>query len=400
MQIFRYRVRNLNGEVTTGKREANSAAALSAVLAKEGYVVEQISGGSGMSLLALRSKGVRTRDMLNFLRELRVVEAAGININEALKMVEVRHGSQQLTTALKELNGEIRQGRSLWQAAELQPSVFEPELVMTFRIGVTSGQLAAALERYENDLTMRQDLAQKLRRAIAYPAFLVGLLAVVLVILFLFILPSFVSLYDDFDSELPWATQMLLNIVDAAPIWITVCILLGIAFALTWSQLRQRTGGRRMTDQFVLRLPLFGPIVRDGTRGRAASSLALLLLSGMPLQSCLVVVAGSLQNSVFAERLKQAAQELKSGKNFSTIVKETDLFGTSSQSLIRAGEKTGALGGMLSHVSKLHQTELSHRVALVATLIEPLLMVVVGSIIGVIIVVVYLPIFGVTDVIQ
>jgi len=369
-------------------------------LKKEGYFVSDIKQIDGFSKIGFQKRKVKASSVFGMLRELRTILAAGIPVNEALLMVEKRPDDPILSEALRIVNEEVRRGKPLPIAIGEHPEAFEPALAMTVEIGMSSGGLVAALERYEKDLTLRMELARKFRKAMVYPIFLLGLLVIVLAVLFLFILPNFVELYSEFDAELPMATQILIRSVETAPIWGGGLLGFGLLIWLVFRGVRSTEKGALWLDAMILRIPVFGPMKFSGYMIQMASSLSLLLYSGMTLKSALTLVGGNIDNRFLERKVHLIKEGMTSGKRFSELTQEQGFFIGSGEGLLRAGERTGSLDHMLYHTAHLYEQDLNDRVDFVTSLIEPGMMVIVGGLIGMIVIVVYLPIFGVTNVVQ
>ncbi len=400
MKTFRIKARDAAGRLVTETRKGLSGSHLRDELQKEGLLVSSLREQRGSVGEIVARNRVKPASILAMLRELRTIIEAGISVIEALGMVKNRPNDLQLSTALHDVTEDVRRGTALPDALRNRPDIFEPALATTFQIGMSSGGLAAALERYESDLAMRLELARKFRKAMAYPVFLLCLLVIVLVVLFLFILPNFVELYSEFGADLPASTQVLINTVETAPLWgggllaVMAAIWLGRKFAM------QTDRGKLWLDRVSLQVPIFGRLRHEGHMAQIASGLSLLLYSGMPLKSALGLVRDNLPNSYLAGKLGEVENGVATGKRFSDLARDNGFFPGAGEGLIQAGERTGALDRMMHHVAKLHEQELSDRVDVVTSLIEPIMMVLVGGVIGVIVITVYLPIFGVSDVIQ
>jgi type II secretory pathway component PulF len=400
MKSFSVKARDSGGNVVDLNRQAVSEKELSSSLAKEGYFVTEVKSADRISWKDFSNRKVKSRSVFGMLRELRTILAAGIPVNEALLMVEKRPDDPVLSDALRKVNQEVRRGKSLPIAMGEHPEAFEPALAMTIEIGISSGGLVAALERYEADLTLRMELARKFRKAMVYPIFLLGLLVVVLAVLFIAILPNFVELYSEFDAELPLATQVLIRGVETAPIWGGALLASALFLWLILRITRGTKKGGYWLDAMALRIPVLGRMKLSGYMIQMASSLSLLLYSGMPLRSALSLVSENIDNQFLERKLVTIKEGMTSGKRFSELANDQGFFTGSGEGLLRAGERTGSLDHMLYHTAHLYEQELNDQVDFVTSLIEPGMMVIVGGLIGMIVIVVYLPIFGVTNVVQ
>lgn len=400
MKSFSFSARDRRGRTVKDTRQAISKEQLETQLKSNGLLISSIKEEKRAFANHLPKKRVKLTEILVFLRELSTITAAGIPITEAISMIKERPASPGLSAALHSVDEDVRRGKPLPVAIAEHDQIFEAQLATTIQIGMASGNLTDALERYQRDLKMRAELARKFRKAMAYPLFLLGLLVVVLVVLFTLILPNFVNLYAEFGAELPRATQLLLRTVETAPLWIGILCAIALSLFALIKGLAKSTSGRLWLDQLRLKTPVFGKLHRLELLAHSASSLSLLLYSGMPLRSALNLLRTGLPNARFAQKIKLVEVGLEAGARFSTLSLQHDLFSGSGAGLIRAGERTGTLDNMLQHTANLYEQELNDQVDVVTSLIEPIMMVIIGGVIGLIVITVYLPIFGVSNVIQ
>ena len=400
MKKFDITARDLSGKLVKMTWEGPSAGHMRQMAQSKNLLVTHVIEQSQPLSAHLFKRRISPKSILLLLREIGTIVGAGVPVTEALVMVQDRPDDPSLTTTLHEINEDIKRGKPLAEAFSLHPEVFEPALVTTFQIGMSSGELGPALARYQRDLSMRVELSRKFRKVMIYPLFLLGLLALVLVVLFIFILPNFVDLYAEFDAELPRPTQILIRMVETAPIWFTMAMGLWLGAWLTHRFAKQTFRGKRWLDRISFKIPIFGKLKNESQMAQIASSLSLLLQAGMPLKSAVNLVRSNFSDTFLIDQLAQIEIGLSSGKRFSELTKQNGLFLGPSQGLIEAGERTGALDQMLEQVAKLHEDVLNERVDFVTALVEPIMMVLVGGVIGIIVITVYLPIFGVTNVIE
>ena len=401
MSLYRYSARRLSGELVTGEGAAASVAELTARLSGEGLVlVDAAPVGGRFRLGSLGGRRVRLPALLTFIREFRALAGAGMPVARALAQLENRRDDPALAGALVAVRGRVEGGAALDAAMAEHPRVFDGLMQATVRAGLATGRLEDALDRLLAYLTLRHQLQRKIRRAMAYPVFLLILLAVVLAVLMLFVLPRFSELYAEFDAELPLMTQVLMTSVEAAPVAVPALFLGGIAVALLFRLWLSLPAARLAIDRLRMRLPVFGPIVRNIGLVQISFMMSLLLGSGMPLRDALRFAAGGVTNADQAARLARVGAAVSAGRSVGTALEEEGVYPDLSQALIAAGEAAGDLDRMFGEVSKLHEEMLEDRLGRVIALIEPAMMLIVGIVLGVVIVAVYLPIFGISSVVE
>ena len=237
-------------------------------------------------LQALRPARVKPSALLGFLREFRHLVDAGLPVAQCLEILKDRPDSPVLSAAIAEMHKGVEKGLPLDQAAATRDEVFDVTFQAALRAGVQTSQLGQALARLESFLTIRAELRRKIRKAMAYPVFLLVLLVVVLAILMLFVLPRFASLYEEFGSELPGPTRALMAAVNTAPIWLTVGAALILIVGYSWHRAMRVPASRKVLDGMFLKLPIVGGILREIQLVQISYMMAMLLKAGTPLKRC------------------------------------------------------------------------------------------------------------------
>lgn len=400
--LYAYSARKLSGHLVEGQGAAASQAELAAQLSREGMVLvsaKPAGKGQGIGTLAPGRK-VKLAALTAFTREFRSLMGAGMPLADALKRLEVRKDDALLAAAVADARQKVEHGMALDQAMAHNPTVFDPLFQTTVRAGLATGQIETALDRLLSFLAMRQTLDQKVRRATRYPAFLLGLLAVVLAILMLFVLPRFAELYAEFDTELPWLTRMLITAVETAPFWVPGVGLIVLAAFGAVRLMAQLPSTQATIDRMRLAMPLFGPIRQETGRIQVAFMVSMLLSSGVTLRDALSFAGKGAANSVTQAAVFRVEEAISRGQSLASALQRETLFPDLSVSLLEVGETAGDLDRMFTEVAKLHEQQLENRLNRTLALLEPAMMLFVGIVLGSVIVAVYLPIFGISSVIQ
>ena len=400
MPQFEYQARQSSGALITGTKQAASKSALASQLASNGLLLVDAIEQQKSALAVFARKRTKPAALLGFLREFRHLIHAGMPIATSLKVLTDRPGDPHLSEAIAELHKGVEEGLPLDEAAALRPDVFDNLFQSAFRAGVRTSQLDEVLARLEKFLDMQNELRRKMRKASSYPIFLLCLLVVVLAALMLFVLPRFADLYSEFGSELPRATQILLTGVNWAPVWIPATVICSLAARFVWQRLMTSDGFKRAVDRFLTNAPVIGPIQQDTNLVQSSFMMAMLLRAGTPAHEAMGFVAQISPNTVFRDRVTSAASEISAGKSFAESVDAVSLYPHISQSMIRAGDASGDLAGILDAVGEMHERSLEDRIARLLALIEPAMMLLVGIVLGAVIITVYLPIFGISGVVQ
>ena len=400
--LYAYSARRLTGQLVEGQGTAASEADLAAQLSREGMVlVSAKPAGKGLGLSEMfAARKVRLAALSAFTREFRSLLGAGMPLAEALQRLEARRDDPFLAAAVADARRKVEQGAALDQAMADNPAVFDALYQTTVRAGLATGRIDAALERLLSFMAVRQDLDKKVRRATRYPLFLLGLLVVVLAILMLFVLPRFADLYSEFDTPLPWLTRMLIAAVETAPYWVPGLLIVLLGWMILLRLLARIPSARNMLDGFRLSVPVFGPIRQDTGRIQTSFMLSMLLSAGIPLREALNFTARGAPNVRHQAALFRIEDAISRGQSLATALKRETLFPDLSVSLLEVGETAGDLDSMFAEVAKLHEDQLETRLTRTLAMLEPAMMLLVGIVLGTVIVAVYLPIFGISSVIQ
>jgi type IV pilus assembly protein PilC len=392
----------MSGEVVAGEAAARSRQALSEELLAKGQILVEARhvGGLAFPFASVRSTRSGLSELISFLREFMSLTRAGIPLAKALEMLEKGRAGGTLSSVIGDVRDKVAQGVALDEAMRAHAHVFPPLVSASIRAGIASGKLEPALQHLIVYLQLRRDLERKVKRALAYPVFLLVLLFVVLTVILLFVLPRFSELYSDFGAELPMITKVLLAMTKAAPVGLPllfIIIALSVYVAKLWLR---NPASRRLFDRFKLGLPLFGPLIRNSQLAQVSFVFSLMLSSGMHLRETIRQVAASTTNADIVHRLGKLEAAVVAGQSLSDGLKPLDLYPELSLNLLLAGEASGDMATMFNDVATLHRDMLEDRLAGVIALIEPVMMVVVGTILGTVIIAVYLPIFGISEVIR
>ncbi len=397
MPLFAYVALAENGATVSGESVALSEDALRAELGGRGLLVREVRARRAAML---RGKRVPPEEFALFNQEFMALARAGLTVPDALALASDRDDSPRLGKVLARVLDDVKNGIALSEACARHPEAFDRLYLAALRTGEKTGDFAAVLARYQDYLRHRVALRKKVGQALAYPAFLLVALVLILAILFAFVMPRFVSMYADVGAALPLATRVLLGIVDhlyiAAPALVGGVLLAGWG----WRTWLSTDAGRRQRDRLRERLPYVGALSRTAIAAQLARSLATLLGGGTPLVEALRTASASIDNRLYLDRLESATQQVTEGSSLAQAVRATGLMPTMAARMIEVGEASGGLDAMLAEVAQFYEEMLDARLSRVMTLIEPLLMLLMGVLIGGIIIVMYLPVFHMADIIK
>lgn len=394
MALFSYRIAKGDGTVLTRQEEAESEALLRSRLEGEGYLVLSISKSIGFSLPALSvRKRLPPRDFLVFNQELMVLLKAGLPIMKILDVL-IDQGSQPgFVEALKAVQRDIRSGSAIADAMSKHPVYFSELYVSSLRAGEKSGNLVEVIGRFMDYQKKILEVRKKVGGALIYPSFLLVVGFSVLAFLLIYVMPSFSEIYAGSNVELPLFTRFLLGLVHFIQGNILLLSVAAVGSGISFWSLYQSGWGAAQVDRLVLRIPLLRQIIRRHHLIRISRTLSTILKSGIPLVEALQMVAFSMTNRIVRREIEKAGEAVKGGVGISAALSQIGLFPKISTEMIAVGESTGSLEQMLGEVANFHEEELDLYLARVTTWVEPVLLLTIGSLVALILIAMYLPVF-------
>ena len=398
MPLYAYVALAENGASLAGESVAASEQALRSELSGRGFLVQKVRAKrTGWGLPARR---VSPEDFALFNQEFMALVRAGLTVPDALGLASERPDCPALGKILARVNEDVRNGMAFSDACARHPEAFERLFLAGARTGEKTGDLAAVLARYQEYLRHRVALRKMVGQALAYPVVLLIALGVILAVLFAFVMPRFVAMYADLGAALPYPTRVLLSIVEHLHIVgpaLAGLTALGIWGGRKWLALES---GRRQAHRLLERLPYFGEVTRTVVAAQLARSLSTLLAGGTPLVEALRTAASALTNQLYLDRLESATRRVTEGASLADAVRTSALLPTMAARMIQVGEASGGLDAMLGEVAQFYEEVLDRRLGRIMALIEPLLMLLMGLLIGGIIIVMYLPVFHMANIVK
>lgn len=399
MPIYNYKALTEHGRVISGETAAGSDTALRRDLAARGLLVQQIRPALRIARFGSR-RSVPREEFALWVQELLALLRAGLTVHETLGVCATRPDQPAFEQILQRVRADVGNGMPFSVACRQHPEVFDSLFVSAIATGEHSGDLPSVLSRYLRYLEGSIALNRRIAQALAYPVFLLLVLAVVMGLLFAFVLPRFISMYAGMDAELPWPTRALIRFVDHAGIIAPVAAL---AFMGAWVALRtwaSGQAGRLALDRIRMRLPFVGRLQRMRATAQSVRTLATLLGAGMPLLEAMGEGARVCLNQAYGRDWLLARGRVSEGVALASALEAYALVPATATKMIAAGEASGRLDELLDQVADHLEQNLSYRIDRMTRLIEPALMLLMGVLVGGIIVVMYLPIFSMAEVIR
>lgn len=397
MAIFTYRVARSDGAVVNGQIEGEEEAAIRGKLESQGLLVfslQQRSGAVSGRPGSRRSWGTLSLgEFLIFNQEFLALVKSGLPVLRVWELLIERAQHAGFQQALRDVRQDIRGGTASSDALAKHPAYFSELYIATVKAGEQSGNLPEVLQRYIGYLKLMMGLRQKVTKALSYPLFLVMIGIGVIAFLLTYVMPTFVSVYGESAKTLPWATQLLMDIVQQSEAqMIPALILLGVA-GLAVRAYYATPAGRLAVDRLLLVLPLIGPIMGKHHTVQLTRTLGTILAGGTPLVEALHVARGAVSNRWVRSGLSKAEDEIREGATLAVSLERPHILPKLAIEMVSVGEETGSLESMLRDVGDFYEADLDTRLSQLTTWIEPALLLVMGFLVGAIVIAMYLPVF-------
>ena len=405
MTLYLYTARDANGKMIQGTQDAGSEFAAIKILQNKNLLITKIvdaaqASQAAKSKVIKKHRRAKTDDLLFFCRQLAILLEAGIPLLRSLEILVSQVQSIQLTTALENLKADIKAGSSFKDAVAKNPKVFPSLWAYLIEAGETSGNLPLVLTQLANHLETSLNLKKKMISALVYPAILVCVSIGAVLVFLLKIIPVFERLFKSFHAELPALTQGVIDLSQFFQHYF-VFVAAGVAAVVYFGKRYIATSdGRRNADRLVLKLPAFGGFIRDGIVARITTNLATLVQSGVNLLESLHITSRAAGNTVFEEALSITANDVQQGKTLAASLDQHNLFSPIVINMIAIGEESGKLADMLTRVAKQYDEKVDVFISRLSTIIEPIVMVIVGGVVGVLVVAMFLPIMSLSQTIH
>ena len=404
MQDYHYRGRNPLGEPRQGRRQASDATEVARWLLAQGITPTEIRSQPGARLfgslgaLSLRrAQACGPQDLLLFTRQMRAMVRAGVPLTQALASIQASTRHAGLEQAVGTLQTELEKGGTLSLAMSRYPAIFDDYYVNMVKVGESTGLLedsfARLLEQLQFDFAMRQ----KIRAALRYPSFVLAAITAAIAIVTTFVIPTFATLFVSMKMELPPLTRLLLAVSEFTTRywWLLLALGIGGAGAIRW--LLRQPRGRWHWDRHKLRLPIIGSIIRKASLARFSRNLATALRSGVPVVEAFAIVARIVDNAYYEQRILRMRTDLERGESLLRAARAAEIFSPIELQMIAVGEQTGDLDGLLSQVADIHREEVEYEADRMSAAIEPLLLLVLGVLVGILLLGIFEPMWNMTQ---
>jgi type IV pilus assembly protein PilC len=402
---FDYQVRDRSGKTVNGQLEAPSQAAVAAKLREMGYAPVSITQAKDSALqkeLSIPGFGakVKTEDLAVFSRQFATMINSGVSLIRSLNILAEQTENTKLADIIKIIRDDVEEGRALSDAVAQHPDIFPKLYVAMVRAGETAGMLDAVLLRVAD--TMEKDVAlkRKIKSALTYPVVVLIMALILTTVMLIFIVPTFTGMFESLGGELPLPTRVMVFASEVIRSFWYILLLLPIGAMQIFKHARKQEAVRFQLDRLKLKLPVFGDLFHKIALSRFSRNLGTLLRAGVPILTALEITADTVNNGVIGNATNDVKMSVKEGESVAAPLAQHEVFPPMVVQMLAVGEETGAMDEMLLKISDFYDDEVTATTESLTAMLEPLMIGVLGGIVGAMVVALYMPMFKIFDLIQ
>ncbi|MFK7955780.1 MAG: type II secretion system F family protein [Lysobacterales bacterium] len=393
LPIFNWEGTDKRGAKIKGEQSAKNVNLVKADLRRQGINPTKVRKKS-KPLLGGAGSPIKPQEIAIFSRQLATMMQAGVPLVQGFDIVAGGQSNPRMRDMLVDIKNNIEAGSTLSESLGKHPVQFDELYVNLVAAGEQAGVLDTLLDEIATYKERTEEIKAKIKKAMFYPTAVIGVAMIVTLILLVFVVPQFQGIFEDAGADLPAFTQMIINISN----WLQESgWILGVGFAVTVGTIiffkKRSRPFNHFLDRLVLKLPVIGSIMHNSAIARFARTLATTFAAGVPLVDALETVSGATGNSVYGNAVKRIKDDVSVGHQLQLAMRQVDLFPHMVIQMTAIGEESGALDQMLSKVADFYEAEVSNAVDALSSLLEPLIMVIIGGLVGSLVVGMYLPIF-------
>lgn len=398
--LFKYKAKNDAGQIRQGEIEAKNPHEAYAILKKEGYIIVSINAADVTSKKFWEYfRSVSLKDLAIFTKQLEVMIKAGLSIVAALNAQAEQTENKKLSGIASKLAKKVSGGTSLSSALSDFPSVFSSIYINTVKSGEESGKLEAVLNSLTTQLEKDYDLQSKIKGAMVYPAFILFALVIVIIIVFIYVIPSLTQMFKEMGGTLPISTRMLIygSELIIKFWWVMLITIIGLMIVLKYYS--KTTSGRLLYDKIKIKAPIFGKLVVKNYLARFCQTSSTLIKAGLPIVKVIKSSKDVINNTLYQNDLDIVAKKVENGVPFSKALKESSYFPKMVSHLLSIGENSGKMEESFDTLADYYSKEVETMTATLSTLIEPVLIVIIGVAVAFVIISVIGPIYNLSKLI-
>jgi len=392
-RLFVWEGTDKRGKRVRGESRAASDAVVKADLRRQGINVLKVKRKTS-ALLTSRKKKIKTKDIAIFSRQLATMMAAGVPLVQSFEIIGRGHENPAMQDLLLSIRSDIEGGSALAEALSKHPLYFDDLFVNLVEAGEHAGVLEALLHKIATYKEKTESIKGKIKKALFYPAAVIIVAILVTAIIMIFVIPQFEELFSSFGSDLPAFTRAVLNLSKFVQGWWWAMLGAAVggvyAFTAFWKRSRKF---RHNVDKLLLKVPIIGVVLHKAAIARFCRTLSTMFAAGVPLVEALESVSGATGNVVYGEAVLRMREDVATGQSLQLSMQQQTLFPHMVIQMVAIGEESGSLDNMLGKVADFYEEEVDNAVDALSSLLEPLIMVILGILIGSLVIAMYLPIF-------
>ncbi len=394
MPAYVFKGKTRAGSATSGERTADSKDAVIAMLRREQILVTSVKEKGKEIALPKFGTGISSKDVAIFTRQFSVMIDAGLPLVQCLEILGTQQDNPNFAKVLLQVRQDVEGGASLADAMKKHPKVFDDLFTNMIAAGEAGGILDTILKRLAGYIEKSVKLKSQVKSAMVYPVAVISIAGLVVAVILWKVIPTFAALFAGLGAQLPLPTRIVIALSN----WTVRLIVPGaigmIAGIYGLKRWHDTYKGRRILDNIVLKMPVLGMIMRKIAVARFCRTLATLISSGVPILDGLEITAKTSGNAIVEDAIMETRKSVEGGQSIAAPLKQTDVFPPMVVQMISVGEQTGALDNMLSKIADFYEDEVDTAVANLMTLMEPILILFLGTVVGGIVISMYLPIFS------
>ena len=402
---FQYKVRDGQGRLLQGSLDGDSQTLVADKLRQMGYVPITISEEKSNKLkrelkIPGLSDRVSQKDVAVFSRQFATMIDSGLSLIRALHILNEQTENKVLAGVVRDVRMDVEKGASLSQALARHPKVFSRLFVAMVRAGETGGVLDSVLGQLADMIEKQVELKRKIKSAMTYPVAVLFLVLLIVTAMLIFVVPTFETLYADLGGALPLPTRILMSVSALMVKWAPLIVIAEVGAVIGFKKWIQSERGRASWDRFKLKVPIFGKLVHKTVLTRFSRTFAVLLRSGVPILEALEITSETVSNTVAADAIKDTQSAVKRGESVASELDRHAIFPPMVVQMLAVGEETGQVDTMLEKVADFYDQEIEAMVDALTSLLEPLLIVVMGGAVGGMVVALYMPMFQIINLVK
>jgi type IV pilus assembly protein PilC len=394
MAVFQWSGKTPKGIIESGEVTAATKEDVIAILGKRRIVPTLITEKPGKARALHFGGKIKDKDIVVFTRQFATMINAGLPLVQALEILSTQVENKTFGKTIAQIKTDVESGLTYADALKKHPRIFSDLYVNMVAAGEAGGVLDTILNRLAAYIEKAMKLKKKVKGAMVYPAVVTTVAVLVIVIIMLFVVPTFSKMFTQLGGTLPLPTRMVIgmsNFIAGVGGLITVVVIIGVAVFIT--QFRRTENGKRIIDSILLKVPIFGALLSKVAVAKFTRTLGTLVSSGVPILDCLEITAKTSGNKVVEYSILDVRKEVVGGKTLADPIKKAKVFPPMVTHMVAVGESTGALDAMLSKIADFYDDEVDNAVSNLTAMMEPMLMIFLGTTVGFIVIAMYLPIF-------